>query len=69
MAFQSTKYYDYSEKAKDGIYFIKKEFPGYDVVILNIMNVLLVDVIHPDLQKEFFSYEEMQLSPSPLRKR
>ena len=69
MAFQSTKYYDYSEKAKDGIYFIKKKFLGYDVVILNIMNVLLVDVIHPDLQKEFSPLKKCNYTPSPLRKR
>lgn len=57
---QAVKYYNYSQDAKDGLYYIKKEFPGYDVVIMNMMEYILIDVIHPDLQQEFFTPDKVE---------
>ena len=54
------KYYDYSQDAKDGLYRFKKDLPSYDVVIWNIIDNLLIEFIHPDLQQEFFSPDRME---------
>ena len=48
-------YYDFSEETKDAVRKVKEEFPKYDVAIMNMNSMVFVDLIHPDLAKEFLS--------------
>ena len=34
---------------------MKKEYPKHDVAISNLLSSVLIDVINPDLMKEFYS--------------
>ena len=58
----STKFfssYDFSPTATDGMGRIKKEYPEYDLVVMNLFRQILIDLIHPDLVQEFLSGENI----------
>ena len=54
------KYYDFSPNTKDTMKKVKEEYPNYDVVVMNLMNNIFVELIHPDLLQEFLSNEKVQ---------
>ena len=63
------KVYDISPDAQDGMSFIKKNYPDYDVAVLNILSKVMVFIINPDLQQEFFAADKLPYyEKSGLRK-
>ena len=42
---------------------VKKEFPKYDVIISNVLTVPNIDLVHPELVKEFHSQEANYIYP------
>ena len=52
-------YYDFSPTTTDAMGRIKKEYPEYDVVVMNMFSKILIDLIHPDLVQEFLSGENI----------
>ena len=52
--------YDISETTKDAMAFPKKNFPNYDVVLMNVMNKNYLHIIHPDLVHDFYSVENLE---------
>ena len=49
------KIWNLSETTYDAFALIKKEFPNYDVAVLTTLDKTFIEIIHPDLQQEFFS--------------
>ena len=49
------KVYDMSEDPIDSFKWCKEHYPNYDVVVLTNLDVVYIDFIHPDFQKEIFS--------------
>ena len=41
--------YNLDDKTEDAMIFGKQNYPHYDVAVLNILNTIYVDLIHPDL--------------------
>ena len=41
--------YDLQGKRPDATKIIKEKYPNYDVVVMNLMNKISIDLIHPDL--------------------
>ena len=44
----------FSVKDGDAMAWIKKEYPGYDVVISNGLTTPYIELIHPELVKDFY---------------
>jgi len=40
---------DFGPKSKDCFRLMKEKYPNYDVVIMNHINSIFIQVIHPDL--------------------
>ena len=58
------EYYDIGGKREDDMMgLIKERYPGYDVVLLNIFNTTFIDLLHPDLNQEFLSAEQLPNYP------
>ena len=49
------EFYDFRESTKDAFKGAKERYPGHDVVVMNIINKIHIDLIHPDLVQEFLS--------------
>ena len=45
---------DFSKDTEDAMAKVKKEYP-HDVGILNMFDKTFIELIHPELQQEFFS--------------
>ena len=52
-------YYDFSPTTTDAMGKIKKEYPEYDVVVMNSFNQIFIDLVHPDLIQDFLSVESI----------
>ena len=53
------KLWDFSENTKDAMAKVKTEYPHHDVAILNMFDKTFVELIHPELQQEFFSGQNL----------
>ena len=51
--------YDMSPNTKDAMKFAKEKFSKYDVVVMNTMNKININLIHPDLVHDFYSVENL----------
>ena len=43
------RYYNFGENTTDALKAIKEEYPGRDVVVMNVVDKIVIDLIHPDL--------------------
>ena len=42
---------------------IKKEYPNYDVIIFNLIHKVNLDLVHPELIKEYYTQESSFIYP------
>ena len=54
-----TQIYDLELSTKDSLLKCKEQYSHYDVAVMNAMNYVFVDLIHPNLQQEFSSSESL----------
>ena len=52
-------FYDFSPTTTDAMERVKKEYPQYDVVVMNLFNQIFLDLIHPDLVQDLLSMENI----------
>ena len=56
-------YYSMEGKTDDVMELIKEKYPQYDVVVLNVFNTIFIDLLHPNLNQEFLSAEQLPNYP------
>ena len=63
------KVYDFSPNTEDAMKYVKETYPDYDVAVLNVLNKVVVFIMNPDLQQQFFAADKLPLyEKSRLRK-
>ena len=50
-------------KTDDFMKLVKEEYPSKDIVIFNLINKVSLDIIHPELIKEYFTQESTYIYP------
>ena len=63
LAFPYLDIVEKDEKSGDALKILKNVYPKYDVVISNILNKILIDLVNLDLQKSFFTVDNIYLYP------
>ena len=53
------KYYEFEGRTGDAYGLTKAHYPRYDVVVGNLLTNIFVDLIHPDLNREYLSGENI----------
>ena len=47
--------YDFTETTTDAFKVTKEKYPGHDVVVMNIANIISLDLINPELVQELLA--------------
>ena len=50
-------------KIDDGMKLVKEQYSKHDVVVSNILNHVMIDLLHPDFVKEFYLSENIYTYP------
>ena len=60
LAITFLKIYDLSPNTKDAMRVPKETYPQYDVCVMNTMNKVYINLIHPDLIQDFYLVENLE---------
>ena len=59
LSISTFKYYEFEGKTGDAYGLTKAHYPHHDVVVGNLLTNIFVDLIHPDLNREYLSAEKI----------
>ena len=45
------RYYDFRENITDALKAIKEEYSKHDLVVMNVLNKIQIDLVHPEIVK------------------